>query len=343
MSIRPSVRRLLQWLIAAAVAAGAVVGCVEINQLASQGPPTVTSQWRELLVALRDFEQRIGFEATKNFASFSTDRVAYPFCGQSSNRQLPYSYQDPLIRWLDDIPEAKCLAVAPDTDSYFGEVEAWGEIGTPVTAAMVAGTLDRFVYLVIHEDCHDQFELPYGIEEPLCDIVTHRAMSAFSAQSFRWYAAENRAIKNYTRIEARHVRATIAHYGELEALYGRYRREEISHATLLKVRSQILGRAERALELPAGHLNNINIANYMTYSRHFPYLEQVVNRLHGDLPQIVEFFRYVDRRKPSADELMRRYRIAERKSVQFVRSYEAAVIETIEQVLRERLSIPSSG
>ncbi|RPI42158.1 MAG: hypothetical protein EHM59_18500 [Betaproteobacteria bacterium] len=327
----------------AALAAASVVGCVELKKFAAPEPPAVTSEWRELLGELRSFERRIGFRATKNFASFSTDRKSYPFCGQSSNRLLPYSYQDPAIRWLDAVSEDQCRDVGADTDVYFGEVEAWGEIGTPVTAAMLASTLDRFVYLIIHEDCHDQFQLPYGIEEPLCDIITHRAMAAFSSEKFRWYAIENRAIKNYARIGSRHVRSTIAFYGELEALYRRYERGEMTHDVLLSRRAQVFARAERAMELPAGQLNNINLANYMTYSRHYPTLERVADRLGPEIESVMEFFRHVDRVKPSADDIMKRHRITEQKSVAFVRAYEAALIETIDQVWAQRSSLPSSG
>ena len=31
---------------------------------------------------------------------------------------------------------------------------------------MITGKLDRFIYLVIHEDCHDQFELLLRLGAP---------------------------------------------------------------------------------------------------------------------------------------------------------------------------------
>jgi hypothetical protein len=320
-----------------------VVGCVQLNHFAAPEPPAVAGRWRELLDEIRVFERQLGFRQTKNFAQLSTDRQTFPFCGQASNRRLPYSYQDPAIRWLDDVAEAKCRDVPADTDAYYGEAEAWGEINTPVTAAMVAGTIDRFVYLVIHEDCHDQFALPYGIEEPVCEIITYRAMKEFSSAAFRWYAVENRAIRAYTRTEARHVGTTIAHYEQLDRLYRRYEREEITHETLLRLRARILARAERAMQLADGQLNNINLANYMTYSRHYPYLERTIDRLGTDLAGTVEFFRQVDARKPSQEQIMQRHGISERKSEAFVRAAERAVIETIEALLRERSAIPTSG
>ena len=343
MPTRMTRQSLVRWLAALGIALAAVVGCVELKEFAAPQPPAVGAEWRELLDELRVFERRIGFRPTSNFAKLTTDRQSFPFCGQASNHRLPYSYQDSVIGWLDDVTEAKCREVPADIDVYYGEVEAWGEIGTPVTAAMVAGTIDRFIYLVIHEDCHDQFELPNGIEEPLCDILTHRAMAEFSSEKFRWYAREHRAIKHYTRSESRHARATISHYAELERLYQRFERNELSHEALLRLRAQTFARAERSLELSAGQLNSILLANYMTYSRHLPQLERSIDRLQAELPEVLEFFRLVDRRKPSEATVMQRLGVTERKNAAFLRAYEAAVMATIEQVLIERTVLPSSG
>jgi hypothetical protein len=50
----------------------------------------------------------------------------------------------------------------------------------------------------------------------------------------------------------------------------------------------------------------------------------------------VEFFRYVDRIKPTRADVMKRHGITNEKSVEFVRAYEAAVIETTAKALAER-------
>ena len=324
--------RASSWLAAAALAALSVAGCYGVTEFVAPTAPEVSAEWRALIDELRVFERRIGFRDTDNFASLSTDKRSFTVCGQASNRRLPYSYEDPAIRWLDSATEEECRNVDPDTDVYFDEVEAWGEIGTPVTAAMLESTLDRFVYLVIHEDCHDQFGLPYGIEEALCNIVTYRAMTKFAAEKFGWYALENRAIRRYAREQSRETRATIAHYAELEALYQRFERSEISLAALLKLRTRVFAKAERSLELPAGYLNTISLANFMTYSRHYPRLERVADSLGDDLGRVVEFFRRVDALKPTPEAVMQRYGISDQESVEFVRAYETAVIETITRI-----------
>lgn len=329
-------RPFVRWLVIGALLTVAAVGCVQLREFLSLPPPDVSSEWRALIDDLRAFERKIGYRETKNFLALTKERDTFPFCGRSSRYHLPYSYEDPAIAWFDTLGEAECYAVNTDTDVFFGSVEAMGEIGTPVTPSMVSGKLDRFVYLVIHEDCHDQFDLPYGVEEALCNVITYHAMAAFSKEKFRWYSRENRAITNYAGIETRQTRATVQHYARLEDLYARYRRTGMSVEALLWERAGIYADAERALELAGGILNNVIFANFMTYSRHYPYLEGVFSALGHDLASTVEFFRLVDKIKPTRAEVLKRLGLSNEKSVEFVRGYEAAVIETTARALAER-------
>lgn len=309
------------------LAAGTIVGCTQLNEFLAPPAPPVADKWPTLLEELRAYEQRIGFRATRNFAKVATDRTSFPYCGRASNRRLPYSYSDRVIEWPEIEQEEVCRNVGADIDVYFGKAEAWGEIGTPITAAMLASTLDRFVYLVIHEDCHDQFDLPMGIEEPLCDIIAHRAMAEFSSEKFSWYATENRALKHYARSQAKHARRTILHYQRIEGLYQRFERGEISHANLLQLRSREFARAERELNIETGQLNNIGLANFMTYSRHYPALERIAEAWRDDLAGMIQFFRLVDARKPPREELLKQLALSDEKHADFLRAYEAAVLD----------------
>ena len=311
------------------------IGCVQWRAFSSPPSPDVSSEWRALITDLRAFERAIGFIETKNFLTLTGEREAFPFCGQAPRHVLPYSYEDPAIRWEDTLTETQCHAASTEMDVFFGTVEAMGEIGTPVTPSMLHGKLDRFVYLVIHEDCHDQFDLPYGIEEALCNVIAYNAMDRFSSVSYRWYSRENRAIKSYTGAQSSHTRATIQHYGQLDLLYARYRGAEVSTEYLLSERMRVFASAERALGLEKGTMNNVVLANFMTYSRHYPVLEKAFAVLGRDLARGVEFFRHVDRIKPSWEEVLRRSGLSEAGGVEFVRAYETAVMKTVADALAD--------
>jgi hypothetical protein len=328
-------RRLGNWIAAGSMLL-AVAGCAPWRDEGSASG--LSREWRALLTELRAFEHRLGFRPTKNFARLAEEREGYAFCGHAPADVLPYSYEDPIVKWYESITEEECRVSAADKDWYFELAEAQGEIGTPVTASMLAGTLDRFVYLVIHEDCHDQFDLPYGIEEALCNILTYRAMAQFAREKYHWYSLENRAIRNYAQIQSHQARSVVAHYRDMERLYARYRRGELPLPALLQTRAALLRRAEHALDLPAGNLNTIKLASYMTYSRHQDALEAAVDRMGTDLARSVAFFRGVDARKPTPQQLLRQHAIRDQKSLAFVRAYEEAILATTAASLRSRIA-----
>src|SRR5258705_674938 len=205
-------------------------GCAQLREYLAPPSPGVTSEGAVLLREIRGYERGIGFASTNNFANLTREQEAFPFCGRASRLVLPYSYEDPAIEWFDVQSEGECRALARDADFYYGETEALGEVARPLTPAMVDGKLDRFIYLVIHEDCHDQFDFPYGIEEALCDLLTFKAMAAFAAEKYGEYSFEAWAVRRYIETETARAYATINYYEQLAALYARYERNEISSA-----------------------------------------------------------------------------------------------------------------
>jgi hypothetical protein len=82
-----------------------------------------------------------------------------------------------------------------EPSELIARIEAVGEVGVPVTTALLEGKLDRFLYLVIHEDCHDQFEFPYGFEEALCNLIAYQGMKAFSTRQYGPWSRTNFAVR----------------------------------------------------------------------------------------------------------------------------------------------------
>jgi hypothetical protein len=140
-------------------------------------------------------------------------------------------------------------------------------------------------------------------------------------------------MRRYAQRESGRTRQAKAFYEQLEGLYVRHYRKELSARALLDERARLFGRAEKALAWERGSLNNVGIANDMTYSRHFPYLEQVFDALGRDLARTVEFFRKVDAAKPARISIVKRLGLKNDRNVEFVRGYEAAVLEVIRKEL----------
>jgi len=303
----------------------------------AQGPAPV-EDWPALVAEIRTFERRIGFADTRNFLRYSGDTEAFRACGYVSRSYLPYSYEDPAIEWFSSVDEEQCRAWGAAGDVVFSESEALGESATPVTASMLAAPLERFIYLVIHEDCHDQFDLPYGVEEALCNVIAFKAMATFAEERFKSKAREREAILRYAHVGAEHARLTVESYQRLAALYAHHARGRTSLGALLRARDRIFRRAERELGWARGDLNNVWMANAMTYSRHYSSFERAFDALGGDLPRTVAFFRNVDATKPSAAEIVARHGLQNDRSVDFLRTYEAAIVQAAQKALADNLA-----
>ncbi len=319
-----------------------VAGCTQLQDWIFP-TPSVPGEWNALLSEVRAFERRIGFRETVNFKEVFEEKGEYSICGYAPRFHLPYSYEDPGIRWGNALNEKDCRDGANGDDAYFTKVEAVGEIGTAVTSTMLEGKLDRFLYLVIHEDCHDQFDLPYGVEEALCNLIGYKGMAVFADEKYGAKAREDRAIRRYADAQSKLTRVTVSYYQQVEQLYARHARNEMPMAALLRERARLFSGAERALTWQRGAMSNVGLASDMTYSRHYPLLEKVYEALGRDLTRTVAFFKQVDKVKPTRAAVMKQHRISHEKSAQFVRAYEAAVVETIESVLRDHSGGSVSG
>jgi hypothetical protein len=306
--------------------------CAELRGL-FEGVPDRYEKWAGLIDEMRAYERRIGFSETPNFLQIAEDQESFTYCGHASRFRLPYSYEDPAIRWTHGVSREECLALGRDEDVYFDEAEALGEIGTPLTRSMLDAPLERFLYLVFHEDCHDQFDFPAGVEEALCNVIAYQAMVVFARDRFGPKSAEHALVAGYVDAQAERSLLTRAYYRRLAVLYARYGWKDLSAQALLNERDRVLRLAERVLAREAGSLNNVSIATDMTYDRHYPLFVSIHGFLGSDLARTVHFFRTVDARKPAPEQVMKRRGLRDEDSVDFVRGYEAAVIETIRREL----------
>jgi hypothetical protein len=246
---------------------------------------------------------------------------------------LPYSYQDPAIRWIDAVTEEECRASAENTEVSFATTEAVAGRGTPVTGKMLVAPLARFLYVVMHEDCHEQFGLPSGIEEALCNALAYAGMEAIARDRFQDNPDDHSSITGYTRAGAARAEFTSALYEKLAALYGQHESGLISLDTLMRERAELFRTAERRLARPEGTLNNVWLATAITYSRHYRLMQRALDAFDGDLARTVRFFKRVDSAKPDRRSVAAKHGCASEGAVAFLRAYEAAIVNVIERAL----------
>ena len=328
-----AVKRLAPLLSVALVLATLFAGCAPVRGWLLPRPG-IPKDWRGVLAEVRAYERTLGFRETKNFVRVADTTDEYTICGYAPRFELPYSYEDPLIRWSEATSDAACKADAKDSDYYFARIEAVGEVGVPVTTALLEGKLDRFLYLVIHEDCHDQFEFPYGFEEALCNLIAYQGMTAFSTRQYGRWSRTNFGIRAYAGTQTQLTRAVVSYYGYTERLYASHARGEMALMPGMQQRARLFASAERTLGWAKGAMNNVGLANEMTYSRHFPLVERVFDALDGDLVKLMDFFRQVDREKPSRERVLARLGLSDEKSVQAISAIETSTVDTTVRLLR---------
>jgi hypothetical protein len=330
-------RRLL---FAASIVTLALVACRQVQQAGEPPiPPRTYAEVQALIREVSVYERRIGFRETENFRRFSDARRSFPFCGNAPRLYLPYSYEDPAIRWYDVETEEACRSIASEADVYFGHSEALGEIKAPVTPAMLSAPIARLIYVIVHENCHDQFDLPYGIEEPLCNVIAYGSLPAFASEHYGLLRAEYYAVGLYANGASRFAHTTIRYYEELAALYATAKLGGGSDRDILGKRAEVFKRAGEALGWDRAEMNNVLLANAMTYSRHYPFAEEVFDALGRDVGRMVAFFRRVDAARPKPQDVMRARGLASAESVEYLRAYESSVVETARKLLAERYAV----
>lgn len=301
------------------------------------------AEWNSLLEDVRSYQQRIGFEPTPNFRRADEAKGHYAFCAHASPLYLPYSYQDPAIRWLNARTEEECRAAAENWDMSFRVTDVVAGVGTPVTGKMLVAPLPRFLYLVMHEDCHEQFGLPSGIEEALCNALAYAGMEQIARERFNDWPIEYRAISDYVRAGAASAEFTLGLYEAVSALYAQHEGGLISEEALLQQRGEIFRSTEQRLARAEGTHNNVWLAFAITYSRHYRLMRRVIDAFDGDLAQTVAFFRRLDAAKPAPTSFAARHGCASQRDVGFVRAYEAAIAAIVERSLQAGNMLDGAG
>lgn len=335
-----SVRVLLLLILVAILAALAWLAIQ--TEKTSDSPPPVPSpvpapdlhvEWQSVVSDLRAFQKAFGFRETRNFQSVSTKVVENRFCGIVSKRYLPYSYEDPAVSWYEDLPQEECVPEHRGQDVYFGTREVLGEVATPVTQSMLHGSLDRFAYLVIHEDCHDQFKQPYGIEEALCDVIAHEAMKRYARQPPRASQPAWQTLVTYAVHQTALSKETAAQFERVQAFFDEAKKARLSDRRFLEQRAILFAEVERKIEWKPGDANNVTLAEAITYSRHYDRLEKIYVRLGSDLAAFVSHFQQLDPALAGIRRALRRKGLTESRGAAYLRAYENAILDLAEQKL----------
>ncbi|MFC2066742.1 hypothetical protein ACFLUO_06800 [Chloroflexota bacterium] len=250
----------------------------------------------ELVEEIKAFERKLGFNETDNFKTYSDETEAYDYYFYTSNTALPYSLDDSLLQAAKGKPESAFIDLEKyDVFSY--SIEAIAGVKTPVTKSLLRAPMPRFIYIIFHEDWHEQMNSPLGIEEPCGEIVSYAAAMHFTEEKFGQDSAVYKILREEFDNKLEESRLYQQYYEELNVLYSRYYSGGISEAETLSRKAELLESMGNGLRGIWGakprQLNNAFIAFRMTYLRHFSLMYRVFSAVDFDLVKTMAIFQSV--------------------------------------------------
>lgn len=260
----------------------------------------------ELVQEIKAFEKKLGFAETENFKTYSRETEAYHYYFYTSNTELPYSLDDPLLQFGTGTPESVSLD-RTKYDVYFYSLPAQAGVKTPITKSLLRAPLYRFIRIIFHEDWHEQISLPLGLEEPSAEVVSYVAAMLFVGEKFGQDSAVYHTLRQHLTNRLRESRIYRHYYEQLDAVYSRFHAGIISEAEALRRKEELLKLLGDDLHDIWGgkpdQLNNAFIAFQMTYLRHLPLMYQVLLATDNDLTKAIAIFRSMPEQGTSFETL----------------------------------------
>ncbi len=287
----------------------------------------------QLVTEMKDFERQLGFHETRNFRQYNAQAQAYDYYFYAPKTDLPYSMGDPLL----GLGTGKSEDVTLDRgqyDFFFYSIPAIASVGTDVTKSLMDSPLWRFIQVVFHEDWHEQVNPPLSLGEPSAEIIGYAAAIQFTARKFGENSDVCRTLRDRFDQKVREAGVYTTYYGRLSEVYAAYHAGTLTEKQTLEKKDDLIGGMNDALRDIYGarqdQLNNAFIAFQMTYLRHFPVMDRLLQATGRDVKQTIDMLRAM----PGQNE--------NPQNIDQIKEIESRAADYFRQNL-ERLGAPSSG
>jgi len=280
----------------------------------------------ELVKEIKAFQKKLGFDPTENFASYSDKKEAYDYYFYAPVAGLPYSLDDPALKYGEGTAQTSSL----DTrkyDVFYYSIPALADISTPITKSLLESPLHRFIFIVFHEDWHEQIKSPLGIEEASGELMGYVSSLLFTEERFgrdsEVYATLDRELTN----KLKESRVFQSYYEKLAALYAEHRSGKVTEAETLSRKSQLIRSLDDDIYGVWGkrrdQLNNAFISFQMTYFRHLNLMHDVFSASNSDIMVTIEVLRGIPEQGGSFDNDIERVKGIEGRVAEYLRNNRA--------------------
>lgn len=240
---------------------------------------------KDLVSAVKNLEKKLGFRRTKNFHKESAAAdVAYR-CYYTGKLELPASYEKlQLVQGTKD----GCPLDPRQYDIFFYPLQAEGNGKTPVSASLEHASVERFLFVVPHEDFHADKELrklPATWGEASATLIGLLTGAEVARQKFGGTSAVYLDLQGEPNLFNRKAEIVNHYFDRLRKLYAAVRDGEISEPDALVEKQKVFSEIHQACSaispdpksfkrcLAAD--NNAGLAFDETYTKYYPMMYQL--------------------------------------------------------------------
>lgn len=287
-----------------------LVFCI-LSQVFGEYDLTTYEQFKlDLISKIKEFAQKeLGFKPTKNFLKFD-EKGCQNFLFYSKKTEIPFSHIDPLMGF----ERALCAEPQSDFDGlkskaskssgvnlseseydflFYGNVVESGS--APVTRSVLERGLADLVELVVHEDWHENVNLPSHIEESSAQLVSYVAMLRYLKREDQmdYYLERKLLIANLFNKcwdDLERAKLYLKNNYILEKDYFNFRYAVI-HSFLKEM-------GENGFYLNPDTLNPALIAHIHSYSYYFPLMYDLFYAKNKDIKAFINIMRNIPIKRP---------------------------------------------
>jgi len=250
---------------------------------------------------VKAFEQTLGVEATKNFLRYSDGSPAVYRCYFTPILELPGSYAG---LHLAAGTETGCSVDGDKYDVFFYPAEVVASGASPITASLAEAPLERMLVVVPHEDFHSQSETrgtPPEMSEAAATLIGFLTAAEFARDKYGSSSQISQSLNREAALFLQKANIVNRYHGEVSVLYSSFKSGKITREAALMRKQELfaaLGQECGAIapdpvsfnKCPAV-LNNAGLAFDSTYTRQYPAMFDLYQRLGEDTKATVQGLR----------------------------------------------------
>lgn len=176
----------------------------------------------DLVREIKAFEAKLGWSPTKNFDQYGETLDVYRYCTHAGELDFV------LLSFAVEKKDCEAM-MGEGRDTTYYEVEAIAGVGTPLSRALVESSLSHFVYVVFHEDFHEQIrDIPtLALNESAAQLMSLLAGREFARKKYGENSTTYHELARNVELSLADAHIENRYYEKLTNLYDRVARGEI--------------------------------------------------------------------------------------------------------------------